>query len=73
MDIKIGVTQIARELEIETSLTAEEVLDKLQDAKNGEKALVLESTNGRKLVIPTEKIGYIDIGSQNQRPVGFGV
>lgn len=73
MDIKIGVTQIARELEIETSLAAEEVLDKLQDAKNGEKALVLESTNGRKLVIPTEKIGYIDIGSQNQRPVGFGV
>lgn len=73
MDIKIGVTQIARELEIETSLTAEEVLDKLQDAKNGEKALVLEGTNGRKLVIPTEKIGYIDIGSQNQRPVGFGV
>ncbi len=73
MDIKIGVTQIARELEIETSLTSEEVLDKLQDAKNGEKALVLESTNGRKLVIPTEKIGYIDIGSQNQRPVGFGV
>ena len=73
MDIKIGVTQIARELEIETELTSEQIIEKIQESRNSGNPLVIDGSNGRRLVVPVEEIGYIDMGAQNQRPVGFGV
>lgn len=72
MEIKIGVTNIAREISIESEVSAAELTQKLEEALAGG-LLEITGTNGRRLVIPGSQIGYLDMGSEHPRPVGFGV
>ena len=34
--------------------------------------LVLTDTHGRKVLVPAASIGYVDIGEESARRVGFG-
>lgn len=71
MDIKIGIENVARELSIETEASSDEVEAQLREAmQNG--LLTLTDPKGRKLIIPTAKIGYLDLGQEHTRRVGFG-
>lgn len=71
MEVTIGVQNLPRELTIETDLTADAVATAVQKALAGN-ALELTDTRGRRLIVPTATIGYVEIGSEEQRRVGFG-
>ena len=72
MDITIGVQHLARELVIESDQTSDEVAGLVQTALDGKSVLELRDTRGRRLIIPTASIGYVEIGSEKTGRVGFG-
>ena len=70
MEVKIGVQNANREL----------ILDSDQDGDDIEKAvsqaleqglLSLTDTKGRRVVVPADKIAYVEIGSPSIGQVGF--
>lgn len=71
MEITIGIRQVAREISVETSLSADEVATAVEKALSGS-ILDLTDTRGRRVVVPSAAIGYIEIGAEEQRRVGFG-
>lgn len=73
MEIKIGVRSIGRELTVETDESAEQIERSLRDALSAEGGLlVIAATKGRRVLVPAAQIGYVDLGQEHARPVGFG-
>lgn len=72
MEVKIGITDVPREVVIETAATADEVASSLHDALQSEGFFELVDEKGRRVLVPARKIGYLDLGSPSARTVGFG-
>ena len=73
MEIKIGVQHAARELSLESELSAEEVEKAVNAALTGKTGLlVLSDEKGRKVMIPADRLAYVEIGEPSARRVGFG-
>ena len=72
MEVKIGIPSVPRELRIETSSTQEEVESALKAAIAAEGGvLVLADVNGGKVLVPADKIAYLEFGGSEPRRVGF--
>ncbi|HOA27648.1 MAG TPA: DUF3107 domain-containing protein [Arachnia sp.] len=72
MEIKIGITNIAREVTFETDATPDEVAQKVREAVAESSLLDLTDDKGRRILVPGERLGYVDLGSPSARAVGFG-
>ncbi|MDM8086070.1 DUF3107 domain-containing protein [Cellulomonas cellasea] len=72
MDITIGVQNQTRELVLESDQSADEVAALVTEALAGKPALELLDSRGRRVIIPTSSIGYVEIGSEAKGRVGFG-
>lgn len=73
MEIKIGVQHAARELSLESELSAEEVEKVVSAALTGKTGLlVLSDEKGRKVMVPADRLAYVEIGEPSARRVGFG-
>lgn len=72
MEIKIGIQNVGREIVIESSGTADEVADTVTKAMNGGAELRLTDSKGRTVLVPSNVIGYVEIGAEEQRMIGFG-
>ncbi|WP_084101089.1 DUF3107 domain-containing protein [Demequina sp. NBRC 110051] len=71
MEIRIGVQNVAREIVIETDMSGDEVAAKVADAVAGA-TLDLTDAKGRRVVVPAGSLGYVEIGEESKRRVGFG-
>lgn len=71
MDVTIGVQNLTREVVVETEESAEAVATAVKKALTGG-PLELTDARGRRVIIPGSAIGYVEIGSEEQRKVGFG-
>jgi hypothetical protein len=74
MDVKIGITQSVRELELDMEDSQREQLkaDVVAALKDDDNVLWLTDRKGRIVGIPSAKIGYVEIGSTSEeRKVGF--
>lgn len=73
MEVKIGVQHAPREIVLESGQSAEEVERAVADALVGKAQLLsLSDEKGRKILIPAEKIAYVELGEPAVRRVGFG-
>ncbi|MER7960182.1 MULTISPECIES: DUF3107 domain-containing protein [unclassified Streptomyces] len=73
MEVKIGVQHAPREIVLESGQSAEEVESAVADALAGKAQLLsLTDEKGRKVLIPADKIAYVEIGEPAVRRVGFG-
>ena len=74
MEVKIGVTDSPRELVLTSTQTPDEV-EKLVTAalSKGSDVLSLTDEKGRRFLVLTAKIAYVEIGPADSRRVGFGV
>ena len=73
MEVKVGVKSVARELVIETELTPDDVSSLVQACASDPAALFdLTDARGRRVLIPADKLAYVEIGEQETRRVGFG-
>ena len=72
MEVKIGIPSVPRELRVETPSTPEEVESALKAAVAAEGGvLVLSDVNGGKVLVPADKIAYLEFGGSEPRRVGF--
>jgi hypothetical protein len=73
VEVKIGVQHTPREIVLESGQSAEEVESAVADALAGKaKLLSLTDEKGRKVLVPAERIAYVEIGEPTTRRVGFG-
>jgi hypothetical protein len=73
MEVTIGVQNLPREITIDVDLSkATDITSQLQSALKADGVLELTDTRGRTVVVPAAAIGYIEIGPQESRKVGFG-
>jgi len=72
VEVKIGVQNVARELVIETSLSPDDVEKAVAKALSGDEAvLALEDAKGRKLLVPSGKLAYVEVGAPSSGTVGY--
>ncbi len=72
MDITIGVQQVNREILVESDQTPEEVSALVAEALSGKPVLELVDTHGRRVLVSSSSIGYVEIGVETRPRVGFG-
>ena len=72
MEVKIGVQQAPRELVLESAQGADEVAETVAAALKAGGVLTLADEKGRRVVVPVEKLAYVEIGEPESRRVGFG-
>lgn len=73
MEIKIGVRHIAREIIVETSEAKEILMEKVAKAIEDGSLLQITDDKGNTTLIPGAQIGYVELGSDAKRHVGFGI
>lgn len=71
MEVKIGVTNTTRELTLDTDLDADGVEAAVTEALAKGGVLSLTDHRGRRVMVPVEKIGYVDVSAATIGPVGF--
>jgi hypothetical protein len=72
VEVKIGVQYAAREIVVESSQTPAAVEELVTAALKAGGLLILADERGRRVLVPVEKLAYIEIGEANERRVGFG-
>jgi Protein of unknown function (DUF3107) len=74
VEVKIGIHSVPRELVVETDTSAEEIeRDLTRSLENGGNSVFsLSVAKGGKVLVPADKIAYLEYGAPEARRVGFG-
>ena len=74
MEVKIGVAETPRELTLTSGQTPDEVEALVTEAlKNTQGLLTLVDEKGRRYVVPSARVAYVEIAPADGRRVGFTV
>ncbi len=71
MEITIGVQNVARELVVETDQPSEKVAKDVLKAIEVGAPLDITDTKGRRVIVPASTLGYVELGGEEARKVGF--
>lgn len=71
MEVKIGVQYASRELTVDTELDAAGIEDAVCKAIADGGVLSLTDSKGRRVVVPAEKLAYVEIANSTVGQVGF--
>lgn len=72
MEVKIGVQFAPRELVVDSTQSPAEIEQAVADAVSGKGGtLTLTDEKGRRVIVPVDKLAYVEIAEQAARPVGF--
>ena len=73
MEVKIGVQFAPRELVLESAQDPADVEQAVTEALTGDSGLLsLVDEKGRRVLVPTDKLAYVEIAEVEIRRVGFG-
>jgi hypothetical protein len=73
VEVRIGVKGAPRELAIDSVQSADEIQQAVDAAmKDGAPTVTLTDDKGRRVIIATDKLAYIEIADADSRKVGFG-
>lgn len=74
MEVKIGVQHTPREIVLESTLSPAEVEQAVRDAlEDSAGVLALVDEKGRRVVVPSALVAYVEIAEADHRRVGFAV
>ncbi len=72
MEIRIGIINTGRELSFDTATTADEIRNQVGAAlEQGATHLNFSDVKGNSYIVPTANLGYIELGTEESRRVGF--
>ena len=72
MEIRIGIINTGRELNFETSTSADDVRTQVTAALEQNAAQVsFTDVKGNSYIVPTANLAYIELGTEESRRVGF--
>jgi hypothetical protein len=74
MDVRIGVVYTPKELALEVDGSVDHTVDLVNRALAGDEPMLwFTDAKGKKVGVPTDKIAYVEIDSEDGSPrVGFG-
>ena len=72
MEVKIGIQSAPRELVLDTNETSEQIEQALRAALADGGVFALSDDKGGKILVPTDKLAYLELGGNEPRRVGFG-
>jgi hypothetical protein len=72
VEVRIGVQSAPRELVVETDASADQIEQDLADALAGDGVFALTVEKGGKVLVPADKIAYLEFIGAEARPIGFG-
>jgi len=72
VEVKIGIQMAPRELVIETELSVEELQRTLTTALTDHEIFVITDKRGGTVLVPGDKIAYVELDQARPRAVGFG-
>ena len=70
MEVKIGVQNANRELVIDSDQDGDDVEKQIREGLDTG-VLTLTDSKGRRVVVPADKLAYVEIGSPSVGQVGF--
>jgi hypothetical protein len=74
VEVKIGVADSPRELTVSTGDSPDQIEALVTDAmRNTQGLLTLVDDKGRRYMVPTARVAYVEIGPADSRRVGFSV
>lgn len=73
VQVRITIANVTSDLNFESALSAAQIQSAFNAALKSGDALILEDIRGRVIMVPADKIGFVEIGEQTDRRVGFGV
>ena len=71
MEVRIGVQQAPRDIVLESNDSAADITSAVEKAISSETLLTLKDDKGRTIVVPGNKIAFVEIGAQTPGKVGF--
>lgn len=75
MDVRIGIVQTAKELEVELAEDTDRdaLLRQIEEALSDDAVLWLTDRRGRRVGVPVARVAYVEVGAPApDRRVGFG-
>jgi hypothetical protein len=73
VEVRIGIQSVQRELMIETSMSQQDVEAALAAAVAADGGIfILPDEKGGRVLVPADKIAYVEVGGADSRRVGFG-
>jgi hypothetical protein len=73
VEVKIGVQYAPRELVLESPQAADEIERAVDEALRADiGVLTLIDAKGRRVLVPADKLAYVEIADSDPRRVGFG-
>lgn len=75
MDVRIGIVQTPKELEVELpeDTDRDALLRQVEEALSGDVVLWLTDRRGRRVGVPAARVAYVEVGAPSpDRRVGFG-
>ncbi|MEV5977836.1 DUF3107 domain-containing protein [Streptomyces sp. NPDC052114] len=72
MEVKIGVQYAPREIVLESGQSPAEIEQAVSEALSGKSPLLsLVDEHGRKVLVPADRLAYVELGEPTARKVGF--
>jgi len=72
VEVKVGVADTAREIVLNSDQTPDEIESLVASAlKDSAGTLNLVDDKGRRFVVPSARVAYVEIGTADTRRVGF--
>ena len=73
MEVRIGVKGAPRELVLDSNQSAEDIQKSVDAAlKDDAPTVTLTDEKGRRIIVATDKLAYVEIAESETRKVGFG-
>ena len=73
MEIKIGVLNVPTLIVIDSDETTADIKAKVADALAQGSILELADSKGATTLVPAVQIGFVEIGAESKRRIGFGI
>jgi hypothetical protein len=71
MEVKIGVQHAAREIVLETNETVDVIEKRVAEAVQNNGTLAIDDVRGRRILVPGDRLAYVEIGGGVAGQVGF--
>jgi Protein of unknown function (DUF3107) len=71
MEVRIGVQQAPKEVVVHTDSTPDKMAAAVAKAFADGGLLTLKDTRGRTVLVPADRLAYVELGPEAERRVGF--
>jgi len=72
VEVRIGIQNSPREVAFQSNSEPDEIAELIAGAWAANEMVTLEDSHGSRILVPTDKIAYVELGPPAKPRVGFG-